>query len=446
MVRFFVFYFSLFFCALPVSAAPYRLLLEFVPPPETLYMGQEVSFQIKLFDRVGLKDISVVPVNWQNIDVFLDSKQPDETVVVNGATYNVKTLYFSLVAKSTGKMSFSPLCLSALAPTMISMRDLPPDVRIVNGRVEICASSFSFEVKPLPAHPSPLFAAEHVELFEGVLPKNGSVKQGSPVKRSLVLTAKGTLPVYLPDFQTPDLENVRIYKGKTDRSMISLNKTLISALRQTVVFIPEQSGNLILPEIKVFWLNTQTNQIEESKIPPYTLTVLSSGGQIDDQKSLPSTENDIHVEETPVGISYFFMKMTGGWLLLLFAVSASIVFLKKRRRQKMLIKAVEQSCLAADPEKVAAALLIWAKDKFPDRRIINLSDIRECFNGHADAFIEALNELDLFLYGTGRFARHLPIAKEMSGKLLQAFYLASQVKTKKNVRQKKYLPDLYPDQ
>lgn len=447
MVKFIVFLCLSVFYSPPADAAPYRLILEFTPPPETLYLGQESFFQIKLLDRIGLTDVGIVPADWQNVDIFLDANRPDETAVRNGITYSVKTLYFSLVAKSTGRISFPPFCLSALAPTMISARDLPPDVKITSdGRLKICTPSFSFDVKALPEHSPPLFAAGQVELFEGVLPKERSVRQGTPVKRSLVLTAKGTLPAYLPDFQTREQENVRIYKGKTDRTMITGKRELISAVRQTVVFVPERAGELVLPEISVFWLNTQTHQIEESKIPPYTLTVLSAG--------LPENEQNPPAESEPAEqkdnsqlFSSFVTRSAGICLLPILAAVPFIPFLKKRLKRRKLVKAVERACLSDDPEKAASALLAWARDKFPGCRMIDLSDIRKNFNGQAADFIAALNELELFLYGTGRFARHLPAAKETLGKkLLQAFYVAAQVKIKRRSGPKKYLPNLYPDQ
>lgn len=448
MVRFIVFLCFSVFYSMPAGAAPYRLALEFTPPPETLYLGQESFFQIKLLDRIGLTDVGIVPADWQNVDIFLDSGRPDETVVRNGITYGVKTLYFSLVAKSTGKISFAPFCLSALAPTMISARDLPPGVKITaDGRLEICTPPFSFDVKALPDHSTPLFAAAQVELFEGVLPKDRSVRQGTPVKRSLVLTAKGTLPVYLPDFQTQEQNNVRIYKGKTDRTMVTGKRELISAVRQTVVFVPERAGELILPGISVFWLNTRTHRIEESKIPPYTLTVLPAG--------LPENEQNPPAEPEPAGksgnepfvLSFSAGQAAGVCFLLFLACVCALPFLKKYRKRRTLTKNVEQACLSGDPEKASAALLIWARERFPNRRIINLSDIRDSFNGQAAAFADVLDELELFLYGTGRFARHLPAAGEMLGKkLLQAFYAAAQVKIKRRAGQKKYLPALYPDQ
>lgn len=444
MVRFIVFLGLSVFYPLSAAATPYRLALEFAPPPETLYLGQESSFRIKLSDRIGLTDIGIVPADWQNVDIFLDSEQPEETVVKDGLTYSVRTLYFSLAAKSTGRISFPPFCLSVFAPTLISARDLPPDVGITpDGRLIICTPPFSFEVKPLPEHFPPLFAASHVELFEGVLPKERSVRQGTPVKRSLVLTAKGVLPAYLPDFQMREPADVKIYKGKTDRTMTMGERTLISAVRQTIVFVPERAGELVLPEISVFWLNTRTNMIEESKIPSYSLTIEPAGQPEEKPEETPPAVSE--PVERGDGVPFSVVLKTVGVCFLL-----TLVFLplfKRNLKRKKQLKAVEQACLSGDPEKAAAAILLWAQNRFPDGKIVNLNGVRAVFDGRAVDFTAALDELEQFLYGTGRFARHLPAAGEtLNKKLLQAFYAAQRVKIKRRGGQKKYLPDLYPDQ
>ena len=447
MVGFILFCLSVLY-SLPGAAAPFRLALETVAPPDTMYLGEEVSFQIKLLDRIGVTDVRIIPADWQNVDLFLAPSPKDETILKNQTSYNVKTLSFSLVAKTTGRISLPPFCLSALAPTMISVRDLPPDIKITsNGRIEICTQPFSFDVKALPDHSVPLFAAAQVELFDGIVPQSSSVQQGTPVKRSLVLTARGTLPVYLPDFQIPEQENVRIYKGKTDRTMITGKNNLIAAMRQTIVFVPQQTGKVILPELSVFWLNTQTQRIEESKIPSHVLTILPAEAQPDEQKTLPVFAQTAQNTADQRGIAFFTARFLGIFFVFVVLVGAGTFFLKRYFNHKALIRNVVRACLADDPEKTAAALLTWGRAKFPDRRIISLSDIRNAFNGQAVDFSAELEALELFLYGTGRFARHLTSTKKMAAEnLLKAFYAADRTKIRRQSEQKKYLPDLYPDQ
>ena len=443
MVRFIIFLFV--FYSYSAFAAPFRVALEVKPPPETLYLGQEVFFELKLLDRIGLTDVRIVPKDWQNVDIFLDSENNEETVVRNDTSYSAKSFYFSLIPKSAGPMSLLPFCLSASAPTMISTRDLPPDVKITDsGRLEICASSFFINVKTLPYHSPALFAAAQVELFEGVVPKTRSIRQGSPIKRSLVLTAKGTLPNFLPDFENQEQKEVRVYKGKTERTTIFSKRNVISAVRQTIVFIPERAGQLDLPEINIFWLNTVTDKIEKSTIPAYRLTVLPVES-LKPENTLPEALQ-IQPEEKRNFSQISVRQISGLFLGLFSALVFSYHYLRKHLRQKHLIKAVETACMADDLKKTEQSLLLWAKAKFPHQRIMDLSDIRRIFAGKASDFTAALDELELFLYGTGRFAQHLPGKKHMlARKLWQTFYKARQTKTAKKSKRKKYLPDLYPD-
>ncbi len=434
------------FCPIFARAASLRVFLDVKPPPDSFYLGQEVSFEIKLFDRIGLTDISVVPADWDNIDLFLDSDTVNQTIVQSDTSYNIKIFRFSLVAKTVGNTSFPPICLSAFAPTMISDRDLPENIKFSDsGRLEICARPFSFNVLAVPKHFPTLFVARDVQLFQGILPKGNSIKIGTPVKRSLVLSAIGTLPAYLPDFQIQELENVRTYEGKTERTFTTTKQKLVSAVRQTIVYIPQKSGKLRLPEISVFWLNVRTNQIEESKIPAYTLDVLPA--EIYKEEQDRHTETTEPAKETAKKTSDFSVKKI---LLTVFAVIlvlfATYPLLRKKLKRRNLVKKVEQACDRDDPQKMVEALLLWAKAVFPQHRIINLSDVKKIFLDHSQEFVQVIDDLEMFLYGTGRFAKHLPSQKENIGKkVLQSFYRVHQARLKNKRKNKKNLPDLYPD-
>ena len=447
MVKAFIlFFFFAIFCGFPAEAAP-RLSLVFEPPASEVYIGQEAYFQISLLDRIGVQEISVEPAEWPNADVFLLEKASGQTVSEDGASYALNTLFLSLVPKSAGKMTFPPFCLLVTAPTLISIRDLPENVKgTADGRIEICSPPFSLDVKGLPAYSQKLFAASDVKLFDGVSPKVASVSQGTPVKRSVLLAVTGTLPAFLPDIQADKIQNGRIYNGKTERTSSFSRKGISSALRQTFVIIPKQAGELVLPEIKVPWLNTNTGRIETATVPAYPLTVLPSSGAVDDGRKdgVLSEENVATEESDPLRIvlpSFYAL------LLTVFLVAFSVERRKRRIRRNRLIEAVRDACLKNDFERVSAAILMWAADSFPDKKFVNLADVRSVFQNKSEAFVEKLEELEFYLYGTGRFARHIPSAKEVLGReLCDAFLRAAQLKIKKQRAEKKHLPGLYPDE
>lgn len=443
MVIFSFLLFLTLFRARPCTAAPQRLSLIFEPPSKEVYIGQEVFFQIRLIDRIGVKDIELLPAEWPNAEVFMLNKLSGQAVF-EGVSYNVNTLYFSLVPKSAGKMSFPSFCLIVSAPTLVSGRDLPNSVKVVSkGKLKACSPPFSLVVKSLPSYSRPLFAASEVKLFDGIVPKVSSVQEGTPVKRSVLLAAKGTLPAFLPDFQIGEIKNSRIYNGKTERSLPSSETGMSAALRQTVVFVPQQVGELVLPEIKVPWLNTRTGQIETAIVPAYKLTVLPAPQTKAEEKEAPISPVQKDIRPSGLKLERLFSAVAFIFALLCLV---SLRFLKRHLKQKKLIKAVEDACLKNDFEQITPAVLKWASAAFPDRFFHNLSDVRRLFQGRCDDFVKCLEEFEMFLYGTGRFAKHIPFAAEsLSRNFSEAFLKAVQVKFEKKSKQTSKLPGLYPD-
>ena len=443
--KFFLFVCIFISASFTEAEAQQRLLLNLSSPLKEIYLGQEAFFQVELLDRIGVQDIELAPVELDNVDVFLLKK----SVAKSGDSYDSTKLDFSLIAKSVGKIEFPPLCFIVSAPTLLSARDLPENVEFLSsGIIKICTPSFFVNVKSLPEHASPLFAAVEAKLFDGITPKKLSVSVGTPVKRSLVLAAKGTMPAFLPDFTIPEIDGLRIYGGKTERSFPPFDNEIAAALRQTIVFVPQKAGEFRLPEVNVSWLNVKTGQIETLMLPAYMLTVLSSKDTVNktiNDELISKQENISSVSENDFirkNIILFLSLLSVAVVL----VALLIAFVRRYCFRIKLVKAVETACLNGNSEEMAAALLAWARALFQESTFLSLSDIRSLFEGKADDFVHQLQELEMFLYGTGRFAKHLPGAKENLGKdVLSAFIRAERVKIYKQGKRKRALPDLYPD-
>ncbi|MBR4127609.1 MAG: BatD family protein [Alphaproteobacteria bacterium] len=442
MVIFLFLFLPVLLHAASVNAASPRLSLTFEPPESEVYIGQETFFQISLMDRIGVKGIGIIPAKWPNADIFLLKRSFTEGVPDEKSRYNLHKVSFSLIPKSAGKMAFPPLCLSVSAPTMVSLRDLPDDVKVSsNGDIEICSPPFSLNVKELPPYSQPLFASSEVKLFDGIFPRSSSVPAGTPVKRSVFLSVKGTLPAFLPDFQMGTVKNGRSYSGKTERSSPPFKNGSVAALRQTVVIIPEREGTLVLPEIKVPWLNTQTGRIETAVIPAYPLIVTPAlnGGKQEKEVSA-KTVLPKRFEKRFVAVFVGAGVIGTALCFILFK------FLKKKVKRKRTIKNIRIACEKNDFKAVEKLILAWAVETFPQETFHDLSDVRKKFEGWSDDFVNQLENLEMYLYGTGRFARYVPSVKESLGKgLSSAFFQAVQVKFVRSSKKKTKLPELYPD-
>lgn len=442
----------------PAEGAPLLLQVDFVAPPSEVYVGQEAGFRLRLWDRIGISDIRPIPSDWENVDIFLNPDPASKIQVRDGVSYDVKDVHFSFVVKTAGKMPFMPFCISAAAPSLITGRQLPPDVAFIpqSGRLKICSPAFSVTAVSLPRHQPPLFPAKKVSLYAGVVPKSGAVPAGTPVKRSVVLSAEGTLPAYLPDFNVPPVENARIYDGKVERTLDAAGNRLLAALRQTSVFIPDQPGKLVLPEMQVYWFNVSARTIETAVVPAYSVDIIPAAGEKHirtvqaQEKPREKTLSDMLEEGAALAGKIPFKAVILIVVLLFPGFLYGLPVLKKYLERRKLEHRVETACQAGNPEEIEKALIAWARAVFPEKQVLSLSDVRALFAQENSVFAGALEELERRLYGMQRFAKHLPSFKEKSGgellgvKIGRTFRFA--VSTKKRPAKKdRDFPGLYPD-
>lgn len=102
-------------------------------------------------------------------------------------------------------------------------------------------------------------------------------KVGQPLTLSLTMVAKGASGKVLPGLSGQIKENgdFKIYADKPETSEdISKDGKTISGWRQeSYTLIPQKSGSLSLPEIKVPWWNIEQGKIAYASVPARTITV-----------------------------------------------------------------------------------------------------------------------------------------------------------------------------
>lgn len=114
---------------------------------------------------------------------------------------------------------------------------------------------------------------------------------GEPLTLSLTMVAKGASGKVLPGLNGHIKENgdFKIYADKPETSEdISKDGKTISGWRQeSYTLIPQKSGSLTLPEIKVPWWNIEQGKIAYASVPARTIMVAS--GTLSQTTSAPTT-------------------------------------------------------------------------------------------------------------------------------------------------------------
>ena len=255
--------------------------------------------------------------------------------------------------------------------------------------------------------------AQALEIVDSWTQNPPELRVGEPVTRTLTIQAKGLSGPQIPEIEIPGGPGLRVYPEKTESETRSDGETVYGVSRQGVTSIPSQAGELVIPEIRVTWWDTVTQEERVTRVPGWTIKVAGgSGAGIAAQAAAqpvtqPSAESDSDGQEpveAPPAIPEANAPpaeidprdLAGGGLLLALLLAGGWALNRHRRggrepgpnpqmppidRDGMRVhgseakKALRKACDADDAPGAAKALLAWAEATWPGDAPRNLGTL-----------------------------------------------------------------------
>ncbi len=271
-----------------------KVLLEVSCPQASLYPAQKLLCSVWLEDSMGLVDGQIVPPNmpegvWEQV-------LPPMPVAGGKGTAQRYQSAFSFTPKQSGLIKIPPFIFQGAARLRTQQnRSFNSIFDIMTGSLPSTATQpvgaqsapFSLKIKEKPANYTgwwlPSSQVTLTETFDA--PK--SIAIGEPISRTFILRAKDVLAEDMPVVQVPQTQGLKSYANPEKR----LNLNDGGQVEVTVTFVPTVAGELLLPEVKVPWFNTATEQIQEATLPPQSIVVQGGAEAVSD--SLPQTKQVI---------------------------------------------------------------------------------------------------------------------------------------------------------
>jgi|GEM_PF-2480200 len=132
-----------------------------------------------------------------------------------------------------------------------------------------------------------------------------SAQVGQPIKRTLLVRAKGLMASQIPelDIQKPDA--ARMYMEPPFSDTPTDSRSINGQREHTITYIPDAAGRLVIPEVVVDWWNVLDDTEQVARVDAVTLDVLpavASDSQAPDQQTLAqsalNTLNDLEEESS----------------------------------------------------------------------------------------------------------------------------------------------------
>ncbi len=393
------------------------------------YLQQELNAVLTIRDNVGLH-LTAEPFFINTNDwIIKNLKQPQIKDLGNGER-EIK-FYYALFAQKSGRLEIPAVKVEGFYVSMekgidnqIFNQGINGFFRLIsmdadqmfgmNKPVELYSKPLQVDVRPIAENYGNYWwlPASDVTLNASWSDNNPVFKVGETVAREITLTAVGVADVQLPEI---NFEQSSDFKQYPEMPIISSRSMIDEFLAQSVtrvVYIPQKSGQLTLPEIKVQWFNVKTGKIQSSVIPAQNVWVEKNDNvaEIDDNVTLQKnnvTEKDggsevYHNKNNNFDryvvvltiILSFVLGILISWLLLKSKMSNDNVNNKNKSGWCNLVR---NDIKNKDYRALRDNLLAWGNNVFKTKQIANLNDLALAVNDNEFNF--QMQKLGRVLYG-----------------------------------------------
>lgn len=254
----------------------------------SLYVQEAGVYTLKLYLAKELLDGSLSTPSMEDAQLTQLGKQTESYELVDGKRYLVITREYLIQPQKSG-------------PYTIAAPVFQGRVQQNYRQLEVSAigEDQQIEIKPIPIdYKGAWLPSELVNLGEEWQPSDDTIEVGTPITRTITLTALGVTKEQLPDIEMPTINGIRSYPDQKENNNAVRNGRVVSQQTASYALLPQTPGTYTLPEIKLPWFNTKINRISFATLPARTITVTPSSTVINTPVNTEQSIENTPVDET----------------------------------------------------------------------------------------------------------------------------------------------------
>ena len=232
----------------------------------SLFVQEAGVYTVKLYLAKELLDGSLSTPSMEDAQLTQLGKQTESYELVDGKRYLVITREYLIQPQKSGAYTIAGPAFQGRVQQ--NYRQL---------EVSALGDDQQIEIKPIPSdYKGAWLPSELVNLDEEWQPNDNTVEVGTPITRTITLTALGVTKEQLPEISMPTIDGIRSYPDKKENNNAVRDGRVVSQQTASYALLPQKPGTYTLPEIKLPWFNTKMNRISVATLPKRTITVTPS--------------------------------------------------------------------------------------------------------------------------------------------------------------------------
>lgn len=232
----------------------------------SIFVQEAGVYTIELYLGKELLEGSLTTPKMEDAQLSQLGKQTESYELVDGKRYLVITREYLIQPQKSGMYTIKGPTFQGRVQQ--SYRQL---------EVSALGDEQQIEIKPIPKnYKGSWLPSELVNLDEQWQPQDNSVEVGTPITRTITLTAIGVTKEQLPEISMPSIEGIKSYPDEKETNNAVRDGRIVSQQTASYALLPQKPGTYTLPEIKMPWFNTKINRISYATLPSRVITVTQS--------------------------------------------------------------------------------------------------------------------------------------------------------------------------
>ncbi len=416
------------------------LFMDVTLEPHSVYVQQQAIYTVRLYHAVNLgngSSLSEPTFSAGNAVVERLGKDKEFETVRNGRRYAVLERRYAIYPQKSGGIEIpAPVFDGQIVQGGRGFFAFDPfNQRVRHKRLRSKALHLDVRAVPTAFHGAQWLPATSLNLDEHWAPDPPHFTVGQAVTRILRIRAEGLTASQLPSLtENAPVNGLKQYPDQPAFSDSPSGNGLNGSRTEKIAYIPQLSGRFQLPAIEIPWWNTKTDRQEVARLPERTITIESAAGngsslapaamagnpvpppvskaparpsEVSPRDAGPASGSVVSVNPQGKGYWQWIALVLGlGWVM------TAIAWWWRARKVtpqttmtddhvlplRDLERTIQARCRTNDADGAKAAILVWARQRWPERPPLSLTAVaRNC----PDALAAELIELDRALYASG---------------------------------------------
>lgn len=239
------------------------------------YVGQQLIYTSTLYLAVDLQRGNLQAPELPGADVQQIGEDQNGTDIVDGKRYNTISRSYAITPNQAGEQVLKGAVFSGEIRTgrggfFGAGRSKP---------ISAIDDDQTLTIKAIPDTFPGQWLVSDIVILQEEWPEKVEFRVGEPVTRALTLTATNINKEQLPEIPQHYPPQIQLYPDKAQSQQAFQDNRNIAQKTQSIALIPAESGQLLLPELRLPWFNSQTNALEWATLPARTINVLPALNQ-----------------------------------------------------------------------------------------------------------------------------------------------------------------------